>query len=102
MHFDFKKECILETNLSDNISARILSQYGEDGLLYPVAFFSYKHSPQMINYEVYDKDLLAIIKFVGEWYPMLEIVGLSIKILTNYRNLQYFISIKQLSHRQVH
>ena len=44
-HFDFEKECILETDSSDNVSAGILSQYGEDGLLHPVAFFSCKHSP---------------------------------------------------------
>ena len=61
-HFDFEKECIFETNSSDNISAEILSQYGDDGLLHPVAFFSRKHSPQEINYEIYDKKLLAIIQ----------------------------------------
>ena len=44
-HFDFEKECILKTDSSDNVSAGIFSQYGDDGLLYPVAFFSCKHSP---------------------------------------------------------
>ena len=33
---------------------------------------------------------------------MLEETGLPIKILTNYRNLQYFMSIKQLSRCQAH
>ena len=99
-HFDFEKECIFETNSSDNISAEILSQYGDDGLLHPVAFFSRKHSPQEINYEIYDKKLLAIIKFFEEWRPMLERAGLSVKILTNHKNLQYFMSTKQLSRRQ--
>ena len=44
-HFDFEKECILETDLSDNIFAGMLSQYEDDGLLHPVAFFSCKYSP---------------------------------------------------------
>ena len=57
-----KKKYILETDLSDNISAGILSQYGEDKLLYPVAFFSRKHLLQEINFEIYDKEFLAIIK----------------------------------------
>ena len=48
-HFDFEKECIVETDASDNVSAGVLSQYGDDGLLHPVAFFSRKHSPQEIN-----------------------------------------------------
>ena len=99
-HFDFEKECILETDSSDNVSAGVLSQYGDDGLLHPVAFFSRKHSPQEINYEIYDKELLAIIKSFEEWRPMLEGAGLPVKILTDHRNLQYFMSTKQLSRRQ--
>ena len=66
MHFDFEKECIFETDLSDNVSAKIFFQYGEDGLLYSMAFFSCKHSPQKINYKIYDKKLLAIIKSFEE------------------------------------
>ena len=97
VYFDFEKECILETDLSDNISAGILSQYGDDGLLYPMAFFSRKYLPQEINYEIYNKKLLAIIKSFEQWRPMLEGAGLSIKILTDHRNFQYFISTKQLS-----
>ena len=65
-YFDFKKECILETNLSDNVFAGIFFQYGEDGLFHPMAFFSCKHLPYEINYEIYDKELLAIIKFFKE------------------------------------
>ena len=100
-HFDFEKECTFETNSSNNISTRILFQYKEDRLLYPIAFFSYKHSPQKINYEIYDKELLAIIKSFEKWCPILERAGLPVKILTDHRNLQYFMSTKQLSHYQV-
>jgi hypothetical protein len=39
----------------------MLSQYDDDGILYPVAFFSKKHSPAKYNYESYDKELMAII-----------------------------------------
>ena len=95
-HFDFEKEYILETNSSDNISAKILFQYGEDRLLYLVAFFSCKHLPQKINYEIYDKELLAITNSFEEWHPMLERARLPVKMLINHRNLQYFMSIKQL------
>ena len=99
-HFDFEKQCILETNSSDNVSAGIIFQYGDDGLLHLVAFFSCKHSPQEINHKIYDKELLAIIKSFKELRPILEGAGLPIKILTDYRNLQYFMSTKQLSCRQ--
>ena len=65
-----------------------------------MAFFSHKHSSQEIKYEIYDKKLLAIIKSFEEWHFMLEGAGLPVKHLTNYRNLQYFMSTKQLSCRQ--
>ena len=78
----------------------MLSQYGDDAKLHPVAFFSRKHSPQKISYKIYNKELLAIIKAFEEWQPMLEGASLSIKILTDHRNLQYFMTTKQLSRRQ--
>ena len=97
-HFDFKKECILKTDLSDNVSIGIFFQYGDNRPLQPMVFFSRKHSLQEINYEIYDKELLAIIKSFKECHPMLERGGLPVKILSDHRNLQYFMSTKQLSH----
>ena len=100
-HFDYEKECIVETDASDNASAGVLSQYNsENGKLHPVAFFSRKHSAQEINYEIYDKKLLAIIKAFEEWRPMLERAGLPIRVLTDHINLQYFMTTKQLSRQQ--
>jgi RNase H-like domain found in reverse transcriptase/Reverse transcriptase (RNA-dependent DNA polymerase) len=66
-YFDPRKKTILETDASDWASGGILSQYGEDGILHPVAYFSAKHSPQECNYEIYDKELLAIVKALEEW-----------------------------------
>lgn len=48
-HFDYEEECIMETNVSDDVSADVLSQYGKNSKLHPVAFFSQKYSPQEIN-----------------------------------------------------
>jgi hypothetical protein len=64
--FDWEKEIILETDASDYVSAGVLSQYGDDGILRPVAFFSKKHSVTECNYEIYDKELLAIIRCFEE------------------------------------
>jgi len=36
---------------------------GEDGQLYPIAYFSKSLIPAEYNYEIYDKELLAIIKY---------------------------------------
>ena len=47
-------------------------QRDDDGVLHPVAFYSKKHSPAECNYEIYDKELMAIIRAFEEWRPELE------------------------------
>jgi len=62
-HFDPDQEVVVETDASDYVSAGILSQYDKTtGILHPVAFFSKKHSPAECNYEIYDKELMAIVR----------------------------------------
>ncbi len=101
-HFDPDKETWLETDASDYVVAAILSQRGDDGLLHPVAFLSKKMSPQECNYEIYDKELLAIVRAFEEWHP--ELAGTPveepIRILTDHKNLEYFMTSKQLNRRQ--
>jgi len=98
--FDWNKEVILETDASDYVSAGVLSQYDNNGVLHPVAFFSKKHSATECNYEIYDKELLAIICCFKEWRPELEGTPSPIKVITDHRNLEYFMTTKLLNCRQ--
>ena len=56
--FDYDREIVLGTDASDYVSAGILSQYGEEGILHPVAFYSMKHSHAEGNYEIYGTEPL--------------------------------------------
>ena len=60
-HFDPNEQCFVETNSSDYVNAGVLSQPNGNGILHPVAYFSRRMSPAKGNYEIYDKELLAII-----------------------------------------
>ena len=100
MHFDAEKEIIVETDASDYVSAGIISQYDNNGVLHPVAYFSKKYSPAECNYEIYDKELIAIIRCFEEWRPELESTPHPIRVLSDYKNLEYFMSTKLLSRRQ--
>ena len=53
-------------------------------------------SPQEYNYKIYDKELLAIIRAFEEWYPELTRTSIEdpIYVLSNYKNLEYFITSK--------
>ena len=99
-HFDLDREIIVETDASDYVSVGVMSQYDAHGTLHPVAFFSKKHSPAECNYEIYDKELMAIIRCFEEWRVELELSPHPIRVLSDYKNLEYFMSTKLLSRRQ--
>ena len=98
--FDWTKDVILETDASDYVSAGVLSQYDDEGILHPVAFFSKKHSTTECNYEIYDKELLAIVRCFEEWRPELEGTPSPIKVISDHKNLEYFMTTKLLNRRQ--
>lgn len=98
--FDWSQDVIVETDSSDYVSAGVMSQYDEEGILHPIAFFSKKLSATECNYEIYDKELLAIIRCFEEWRPELEGTPSPIKVITDHRNLEYFMSTKLLNRRQ--
>ena len=100
MHFDFDKDVIVETDASDYVSTGVLSQYGEDGILHPVAFFSTKHSPAKCNYKIYDKELMAIVRAFEHWRAELQSVENPIKVLSDHKNLEYFMTSKLFNRRQ--
>ena len=75
----------METDASDYVSAGVLSQYGDDGLLHPVAFFSKKHSPAECNYEIYDKELMAIIRCFEEGRAELQSTVNPIQVLSGHK-----------------
>ena len=102
IHFDTEREIILETDVSNYVSAGIMSQYDSDGILHPEAYFSKKHSPAECNYEIYDKELMAIVQYFEEWQPELESTPHPIRVLSDYKNLEYFMSTKLLSQRQAY
>ena len=98
-HFDPQKEIFLETDASDFAIAGVLSQKHE-GRLHPVAFFSRKFIPAEVNYEVYDKEMLAIVQCFIEWRHYLEGARHQITVFTDHKNLEYFATSKVLNRRQ--
>ena len=77
-HFNPKKQTILETDASDYLTAAVLSQYDDEGVLRPIAFMSKKMLPTECNYEIFDKELLAIVNAFETWTAELGSVESSI------------------------
>src|SRR5438128_9889876 len=98
-HFNSNREVLVEADASDYVSTGILSQRDEKEVLYPIAFFLKKHSSAEYNYEIYNKKLIAIVRCFEEWYAKLEEFLYIIEVLSDYKNLEYFITTKLLSRR---
>jgi hypothetical protein len=99
-HPDFQKPFFLETDASDFALGVILSQPDKDECLHPVAFHSRKFTATEINYEIHNKELLAIIDSFQEWRHFLEGAQHLVTIYTDHKNLEYFMSTKVLNRRQ--
>jgi len=71
-----------------------------DGKWHPVAFYSKSLSSMEWNYEIHDKEILAIIRVLEEWRHFLEGVTHLVEIWTNHKNLKYFMMAKKLNCHQ--
>jgi hypothetical protein len=91
---------MLETDALDEVVAGVLSQKGKHQLWHPIAYFSKTMAPAECNYEIHDKELLAIIRALDQWRAELEGVHSKIKIYTDHRALEYFMTKRQLTARQ--
>ncbi|KAK1911200.1 hypothetical protein P3342_011802 [Pyrenophora teres f. teres] len=57
-------------------------------------------SPTECNYEIYDKELLAIVRAFEEWRPELAGVPDAVEVLTDHRGLEFFRTKRNLNWRQ--
>jgi hypothetical protein len=69
-----------------------------DGHWRPIAFRSQSLNPAQRNYEIYDKELLAIIEALREWHHYL--LGHHFEIWTDHQNLTYFREAQKINRRQ--
>jgi hypothetical protein len=99
-HFNPERPVIVETDASDFALGAILSQRDENNRLHPVAFHSRKFSPAEINYEIHDKELLAIVDAFKHWRRYCEGAMEQIQVFSDHQNLEYFTTTKVLNRRQ--
>lgn len=60
--FDPNKTVTVETDASDKALGACLSQPDDNGKRRPVTYLSRKFTPPELNYEIHDKELLAIVE----------------------------------------
>jgi len=93
-------QLVVETDASDYALAAILSIMTKDNEIHPIAFHSRTFSVPELNYNVYDKELLAIFEAFKIWRHYLEGSASPIDVVTSHKNLEYFSTTKILMHQQ--
>jgi hypothetical protein len=85
---DNGKFCV-EADSSNYANGATLSQQ-VDGKWRPMAFRSKSLNDVEHNYEIYDKEMMAIMDSLDEWHQYLMSTNEPFEIWTDHQNLQYF------------
>jgi len=98
---DLDKKMRMEVDASDYTTEGVLSMECKDKLWRLVAFLSKPLNEMERNYEIHDKEMLAIIRELENWRHLLKGTCFKFEIWTDHKNLEYFMKVQKLNHRQV-
>ena len=91
----------METDASDYALTAIFSIVNKENEVHLVTFHSHTLTMVELNYNTYDKELLAIFEAFKIWWHYLKGSVYPINIVMNYKNLEYFSTTKMLTQKQV-
>ena len=99
---DNTKPFRVETDASNFAIGAILSRPNQQNKWQPVTFNSKSLSPAKRNYEVYDKEMLAVMHAFDKWSHYLRGAQEQIEVLMDHQKLTYFRKPQNLNRRQAH
>ena len=94
---DLDREMRVEADASDFATGGVLLMKCKDEKWRPVAYISKSLNEAKRNYEIHDKEMLAIIWCLEAWRYFLEGVKDQFEIWTDYKNLEYFMKAQKLN-----
>jgi hypothetical protein len=107
MQPDFNKKIFLQVNASTYGTGTILSQEGSfttpnlakhsKPTLHPIAYYSATFTPTEQNYNIYERELLAVMKSLYHWRLYLGWTKEPFTILTDHANLTYWKAPRNLN-----
>ena len=100
-HPDPNRQFIVEVDASNTGLGAVLSQRSAgDAKVHPCAFYSHRLSPAKWNYDIGNKELLAVKLAIEECSQWLEGARVPFLVWTDHKNFEYLHSAKRLNSRQ--
>lgn len=91
------KQFLIECDASKVATGAVLRQKGDDGLWHPCAYLSKSFTAAERNYEIYDRELLAICRALEAWRHYLQGHSEPVIVWTDHQNLLYFREARKLT-----
>ena len=98
-HPDLRDQFEMEVDASGFAVGAVLMQRKEDGRRHPIGYYSATLNEAERNYDIYDLELLAIVKAFRHWRPLLAGSPHKTKVFSDHLNLQYWRSPQRISRR---
>jgi len=98
---DYNKPFKIELDALLYATGAVLLQQDTNGEWHPVAFHSQSMSPTERNYQVYDRELMAIIRALRDWRCYIYGSMFTTIVWTDHHNLTYYTHPQKLTRRQV-
>ena len=98
---DLDKKFRIEVDASNYATREVLLMKCSDELWRQVAFISKSLSDTERNYEIHNKEILAIVRYLEVQKHFLGETTMKFKIWTDHKNLKYFMKVQKLNYRQV-
>ena len=97
---DTAKPFVVESDASKWATGGVLRQQDDNGDWHPCGFISHSFDQMQRNYEIYDRELLGIVRALETWRHYLQGSQFPTVILSDHKNLTYFRTTQKLNRRQ--
>jgi hypothetical protein len=102
---DYTKPFFLAMDASAYSVGAVLSQEGETNprthkiMRHPIAYYSATFTPTERNYDIFERELLAVMKALHHWRPHLAATETPVTVLTDHTNLNHWKMPKKVNRR---
>jgi len=97
---DSTKPFVIETDASKFATGAVIRQKDMNGNYHPCGYISHSFDATQRNYEIYDRELMGIVRALETWRHYLQGSPFLTIILSDHKNLMYFRTAQKLNRRQ--